>query len=165
MLSGAAGLLDDHHLPQLSRHVTEGRLASQLPVVLRQILWPSAVALVLLWSMQSWLLPLLYDQRMQVSPIASAAFWAGDFMRVVSAVFLFALYALHASKAIAWGEWLSQPLLASLLMLGAAHSLLWTGLAHWATYVVYAAFNAGAVWWNIRGSISFQLQDKQTVHR
>ena len=147
VLSVAAGLLYYHHLPQLSRHVTEGRLASQLPVVLRQILWPSAVALVLLWSMQSWLLPLLYDQSMQVSPIASAAFWAGDFMRVVSAVFLFALYALHASKAIAWGEWLSQPLLASLLMLGAAHSLLWTGLAHWATYVVYAAFNAGAVVW------------------
>ena len=72
VLSVAAGLLYYHHLPQLSRHVTEGRLASQLPVVLRQILWPSAVALVLLWSMQSWLLPLLYDQRMQVSPIASA---------------------------------------------------------------------------------------------
>ncbi len=145
VLSGAVGVLYYHHLPQLSRHVTEGNLASQLPRVLRQILWPGALALVLLWWMQGWLLPLLYDTRMQVSPLASAAFWAGDFMRVVSAVFLFALYALHASKAIAWGEWLSQPLLAGLLMLGAAQSLLWTGLAHWATYVVYAAFNACVV--------------------
>ena len=153
MLSGTAGLLYDHHLPQLSqlsRPVTEGSLASQLPRMLRQILWPSALALVLLWWMQGWLLPLLYDPRMHVSPIALAAFWAGDFMRVVSAVFLFTLYALHASKAIACGEWLSQPLLASLMVLGAAQNLLWTGLAHWATYFVYAAFNAFVAIWFLK---------------
>ena len=76
----------------------------------------------------------------------------GFALRIASATLLYALFALHASKAIAWGEWLSQPLLAGLLLLGAAHSLPLTGAAHVMTYLTYAAFNLWAVWWCMGGA-------------
>lgn len=145
VLSGASGVLYFHYLPRLSQSAQRGLLQAHLFKALRQVWGPSVLALVGLWSMQSWLLPWLYDARLTVDPGVSALFWAGDGLRVLSAVFLFGLYAQQASQTIAWGEWLSQPLLALLLGLGAAEALRWTGWAHLATYAVYASFNAVAL--------------------
>lgn len=152
VLSGAAAVLYYHHLPRLSQWAQQGQLREHLPRVLRQVLWPSLALLLLLWALQSAVLPLLYDERLQASPgvtaAVTAAFWAGDLARIAAAVFLYALFALHASKTIAWTEWLSQPLLAALLVLGAGQSLWLAGTAHLGTYVLYAGVNAVAVgWW------------------
>ena len=49
-----------------------------------------------------------------------------------------ALYILHRTRIISVVELFSQPLLALLLILGAAHSLIWVGVAHLFTYIVYA---------------------------
>jgi len=65
-------------------------------------------------------------------------FWSGDAMRVLAIIFLLALYILRRTKTISVVELFSQPLLAFLLTLGAAQSLIWVGAAHLFTYTVYA---------------------------
>ena len=50
-----------------------------------------------------------------------------------------ALYILHRTRTISVVELFSQPLLALLLTLGAAQSLIWVGMAHLFTYTVYAS--------------------------
>ena len=59
-------------------------------------------------------------------------------MRILAVIFLMALYILHRTRIISVVELFSQPLLALLLILGAAHSLIWVGAAHLFTYTVYA---------------------------
>lgn len=59
-------------------------------------------------------------------------------MRVLAIIFLMALYILRRTKTISVVELFSQPLLALLLTLGAAQSLIWVGTAHLFTYTVYA---------------------------
>ena len=152
ILSSASALLYYHYLPQLSQWAQTGQLSQQLPRVLRRMVLPCGSLLLVLWLLQTSALPLLYDERLQASPAVTAAMWGGDLLRIVAAVFLYALFALHASKTIAWGEWLSQPLLAMLLAMGAAQSLMFTGLAHMGTYALYAIVNALAVAWHLRQS-------------
>lgn len=152
ILSSASAFLYYHYLPKLSQWAQAGQLRQQLPQVMRRMVLPCGALLLVLWLLQTSVLPLLYDERLQASPAVTAAMWGGDLLRIVAAVFLYALFALHASKTIAWGEWLSQPLLALLLVMGAAQSLLYTGVAHMGTYALYAAVNALAVAWHLRQS-------------
>jgi hypothetical protein len=152
VLSSASAFLYYHYLPKLSLWVQAGQLRAQLPQVMRRMVLPCGALLLTLWLLQTSVLPLLYDQRLQASPVVTATLWGGDLLRIVAAVLLYALFALHASKTIAWGEWLSQPLLALLLAMGAAQSLVFTGLAHMGTYALYAAVNALAVAWHLRQS-------------
>jgi hypothetical protein len=150
VLSSASAFLYYHYLPKLSVWAQGGQLQKKLPQVLRSVALPCGALLLTLWLLQTSGLPLLYDQRLQASPLVTATLWGGDLLRIVAAVLLYALFALHASKTIAWGEWLSQPLLALLLAMGAAQSLLFTGLAHMGTYALYAVVNALAVAWHLR---------------
>jgi hypothetical protein len=150
ILSSASAFLYYHYLPKLSLWAQAGQLQSRLPQVMRRMVLPCGALLLVLWLLQTSVLPLLYDERLQASPAVTAAMWGGDLLRIVAAVFLYALFALHASKTIAWGEWLSQPLLALLLAMGAAQSLMFTGLAHMGTYALYALVNAVAVAWHLR---------------
>jgi hypothetical protein len=150
ILSSASAFLYYHYLPKLSLWAQAGQLRAQLPQVMRRMVLPCGTLLLVLWMLQTSVLPLLYDERLQASPEVTGALWGGDLLRIVAAVLLYALFALHASKTIAWGEWLSQPLLALLLALGAAQSLMFTGLAHMGTYALYAVVNALAVAWHLR---------------
>jgi hypothetical protein len=150
ILSSASAFLYYHYLPKLSLWAQAGQLRAQLPQVMRRMVLPCGTLLLVLWLLQTSVLPLLYDERLQASPAVTAALWGGDLLRIVAAVLLYALFALHASKTIAWGEWLSQPLLALLLAMGAAQSLMFTGLAHMGTYALYATVNALAVAWHLR---------------
>ena len=152
ILSSASAFLYYHYLPKLSLWAQAGQLRQQLPQVMRRMVLPCGALLLVLWLLQTSVLPLLYDERLQASPAVTATLWGGDLLRIVAAVFLYALFALHASKTIAWGEWLSQPLLALLLAMGAAQTLMFTGLAHMGTYALYAAVNALAVAWHLRQS-------------
>ncbi len=152
ILSSASAFLYYHYLPKLSVWAQGGQLQKELPKVMRRMVLPCGALLLTLWLLQTSVLPLLYDQRLQASPVVTATLWGGDLLRIVAAVLLYALFALHASKTIAWGEWLSQPLLALLLAMGAAQSLLFTGLAHMGTYALYAVVNALAVAWHLRQS-------------
>jgi hypothetical protein len=68
----------------------------------------------------------------------------GDFLRIVAAVFLMGLYTLHASKSIAFGELLSQPLFALLLLISINLSLVDIGKYHLLTYLIYSIFCIGA---------------------
>ena len=145
VLSGAAGVLYFHYLPWLSQQVQHGSVWPALRHIARRVTLPGAVALLALFALQHQILPALYSEQLALPWHTTALFWAGDALRIASATLLYALYALHASKAIAWGEWLSQPLLAALLLLGAAQSLPWTGAAHVVTYFVSAGFNFWAV--------------------
>ena len=150
VVSSASAFLYYHYLPKLSVWAQAGQLQKELPKVLRHVLLPCGAMLLGLWLLQTSVLPLLYDQRLQASPVVTATLWGGDLLRIVAAVLLYALFALHASKTIAWSEWLSQPLLALLLAMGAAQSLVFTGLAHMGTYALYAVVNALAVAWHLR---------------
>lgn len=152
VVSSASAFLYYHYLPKLSVWAQAGQLKKELPKVMRHVLLPCGALLLTLWLLQTTVLPLLYDQRLQASSVVTATMWGGDLLRIVAAVLLYALFALHASKTIAWSEWLSQPLLALLLATGAAQSLLFTGLAHTGTYALYAAVNALAVVWHLRQS-------------
>ncbi len=145
IVSGAAGVLYFHYLPWLSQQVQQGPVWPALRHIGQRVTLPGAISLLALFVLQDQVLPALYSSQLTLPWQTTALFWGGDALRIASATLLYALFALHASKAIAWGEWLSQPLLAALLLLGAAHSLPLTGAAHVMTYFVYAAFNFWAV--------------------
>jgi O-antigen/teichoic acid export membrane protein len=109
-----------------------------------QILIPSFAALLLLLIFQNPILLALYGDQLEVSREITAIFWLGDFLRIVAAVFLMGLYTLHASKAIALGELLSQPLFALLLFISINLSLVDIGKYHLLTYLIYSIFCIGA---------------------
>ena len=47
---------------------------------------PLYALLLTLWLLQTSVLPLLYDQRLQASPVVTATLWGGDLLRIVAAV-------------------------------------------------------------------------------
>lgn len=147
ILSGSVGVLYYHYLPILSQHARQGSLQPILHHIAVRVCLPATLALACLFLLQDLLLPALYDPRLHVAWSISAWFWAGDALRIAAALFLYGLFARQAGRTIAVGEWLSQPLLAIILMMGAAQSLLATGFAHWIVYAIYAGYNGIAVLW------------------
>lgn len=141
VLSAVNSVLYYHFLPRLSLTAAEGRLPEGLKVATYRVILPGCLLLMLLFIFQQPIMGMLYTADLNVSKSVSALFWGGDALRMFAGLLLFGLYALHANRAIAFGEWLSQPLLALLLILGAAHTLLGVGSAHLATYLVFVAFN------------------------
>lgn len=141
VLSIANSILYYHFLPRLSLEAANGTLPTGLKRATVKVIVPGIIALVLLYLFQEPILKLLYTSELKVSHDVSALFWGGDALRMFAGLLLFGLYALHANRAIALGEWLSQPLLALLLTLGAAASLLGVGLAHAVTYTVFVLLN------------------------
>ena len=140
ILNIAQSTLYFHFLPKISKEINQTNPIRSLFRISIYILAPSLMALILLYIMREPILHLLYDSRLNIDSSISLIFWSGDFLRIVSAIFLMGLYSLHCSKTIAWGEFLSQPLYALLLFLGAASSLISVGLAHLGTYFIYALF-------------------------
>ena len=140
ILNGAQSTLYFYFLPKISKEINHTNPIKVMFRISLYILIPSLIALISLFIMQEQILHLLYDTRLNIDSNISLIFWSGDFLRIISAIFLMGLYSLHCSKAIALGEFLSQPLYALLLFLGAATSLINVGLAHLFTYLIYALF-------------------------
>ena len=141
----AAAALYLFFLPRFSRAVQGGRLAKELRRTVARLLLPAALALVALALLQQRILPALYDDSFIVSPMATALFYSGDMVRIISWVFLYALYALRRTILIAIGELFSLPFFALLLALaGKALSLETAGALWLFAYLAYAGFNAWA---------------------
>ena len=93
----------------------------------------------------------MYDARFAVSDRAVALFMLGSLLRVGSWVFLFGLYAVRRTLLLVAGEVLSLPLLVFLLWLYEKDlTLELAALLYCATYVVYLAFNAVALFYSRR---------------
>ena len=140
ILNIAQSTLYFYFLPKISKEINQTNPIKALFRITVYVLVPSFIALVLLYILREPILHLLYDSRLNIDSTLSLIFWGGDFLRIISAIFLMGLYSLHCSKTIAFGEFLSQPLYVLLLFLGAASSLINVGLAHLSTYLIYALF-------------------------
>ena len=138
VLCAAQAVLYFHFLPLLSKS-TNDQLQSRLPKVILQVFIPSAFVLFLLFISRQTVFSLLYSNQLIIDWKVCLLFWSGDAMRILAIIFLMALYILHRTKTISVVELFSQPLLALLLTLGAAQSLIWVGTAHLFTYTVYAS--------------------------
>ena len=137
VLCAAQAVLYFHFLPLLSKSAG-GSLQIRLTKVMLQIFIPSVIALFLLFIGRQPIFSVLYSNELTIDWKVCLLFWSGDAMRILAVIFLMALYILHRTKTISVVELFSQPLLALLLILGAAHSLIWVGAAHLFTYTVYA---------------------------
>jgi len=138
VLCAAQAVLYFHFLPLLSKSAGD-QLQRRLIKVIFQVFIPSVLALLLLLYSRQMVFPLLYSSQLEVNWKVCLLFWSGDAMRILAIIFLMALYILHRTRTISVVELFSQPLLALLLTLGAAQSLIWVGMAHLFTYTVYAS--------------------------
>lgn len=138
-----AGVLAYYVLPRLSRAAGAGpAFARELRHTLVWAVLPALAALALVWAALPWLQPLLYTSALALPRELALPFVLGDAARVLSWVYLYALYARASGRAIAVGELLSLPLFAGLLLaLGPRMSITAIGWAWALTFVVYAAFN------------------------
>jgi O-antigen/teichoic acid export membrane protein len=142
----AAGMLWMVALPRFSATCGTERFVPELARVVSVTLSVSALLLLLLWLNQAAVLETLYDKRFTIPDRAAALFLFGDWLRIGSWVFLYALFAMQRTVPIAVGELLSIPLFAVLLELnGEGLSLEWAGMLYCASYAAYFLFNAVAV--------------------
>ena len=111
-----AGVLWLLVLPRLSGTYRSDRFFPELARALVAALIVSAALLALLWLNQAAVLETLYDARFVIPDRVAALFLLGDWLRVGSWVFLYALFAMQRTSAIAIGELLSVPLFAALLV-------------------------------------------------
>lgn len=142
-----SGMLGYYYLPRLSAAAGAARPALDLELshALRHAVAPAAVALALAWmalpTLQAW----LYTPQLAMPRAQAMPFVLGDAARLLSWVYLYALYAQTRSRAIAVGELLSLPLFAAaLVVLGAGLTVSGAGWAWAGTFVAYAAFNWAA---------------------
>ena len=139
----ASGMLSLVFLPRLSASWGSNRFPLELRRSAWAVLVPAAGLLALLFMAQARLLAFLYDARFVVSGAAAAWFLAGSWVRVVSWVFLYGLFAAHRTRTIMLGEFLSLPLFAVLLWLGQeGMTLERAAMLYGLTYLVYALVNA-----------------------
>jgi O-antigen/teichoic acid export membrane protein len=139
VLFAALAVLYFHFLPLLSKSADD-QLQRRLIKVILQVFIPSVLALLLLFFGRQMIFPFLYSSQLEVNWKVCLLFWIGDAMRVLAIIFLMALYISYRTRTISVVELFSQPLLALLLTLGAAQSLIWVSAAHLFTYTIYASF-------------------------
>jgi len=142
----ASGLLWLLVLPRFSTTYRSARFFPELARVAGVTLLVAAALLLLLWLNQAVVLETLYDARFVIPDRAAALFLLGDWLRIGSWVFLFALFAMQRTMPIAVGELLSIPLYAALLIAYRdGLTLERAGLLYCVSYAAYFAFNAAAV--------------------
>jgi hypothetical protein len=147
----ASGMLWLVMLPRLSAAHRTARFVPELARAAGVTLVASAALLFALWLNQAAVLEKLYDARFSIPDRAAALFLLGDWLRIGSWVFLYALFAMQRIVAIAVGELLSIPLYAALL--AAYHDGLGlerAGLLYCLSYAAYFAFNAAAALRDVR---------------
>lgn len=142
-----AGLLNAWSLPRLGAQAAREDFVVELRRAARLVALPTALLLALLWWWLPEALALLYREDLALSRGEALFFFIGDWIRVMSWVALFGLFARHAAWAIAVGECLSLPLFAGLLwLLAGRYGVQEIGMLWCATYVVYGAFNVAVLW-------------------
>ena len=144
VLSSVQTILYFHYLPLLSKDALQGKMKSSVKKITLQIMLPSAIFLILLIVFHNPILHLLYDDQLNISLEIAILFWSGDAARILSAIFLMALFVLHATKIITIWDFFSQPLFILLLFIGMDASLRLTGMAYLITYLIYFALCIGA---------------------
>jgi PST family polysaccharide transporter len=144
----AAGVLSLVFLPRFSN--TYGYTHFKNEVIRAGLLVsiPTAGMLLLIWTNQRHMLAALYDARFAISDATVWWFVLGCWLRILSWVFLFGLFAAHRTRLIAAGEFCSLPLYALLLWLFADGMTLERAAQLFAaSYLAYLAFNALALLW------------------
>jgi len=144
VLSTSQGVMYYHFLPLLSQEIKRGNGVTAMRSVVSKVFLPSLMILLILFFLRDTVLPLLYDERLQVDWHIAALFWGGDALRVLACIFLIGLYSMHATKAITVWDIFSQPLFAVMLLLGASQTMFMVGYAHIATYFIYASLCVGS---------------------
>jgi hypothetical protein len=147
ILSGAVTILYYHFLPLLSREAVQGKINGAIWRITKQIMIPSAIAVITLVILRNSVLQLLYSDQIHLSLEIALYFWVGEAARILSAIFLMGLFVLHATKLITISDFFSQPLFVMLLFFGMGVSLELTGLAYLLTYLLYSALCIlGFIW-------------------
>jgi O-antigen/teichoic acid export membrane protein len=142
----ASGVLSVLFFARMSAAHPRGELAAVTRSATRAVLLPAALSFALLFVFHAPVLATLYDESFTVSRTAAALFFAGGALRIAAWIWLYALYAMTRTGAIALGELFSLPLFAGLLALwGDALTLERAGLAWLLSYAAYAAFNYWAM--------------------
>ena len=142
----AAGVLSLVFLPRLSSTYGSTQFKREMMRAGGVVLIPAACLLLLIYLNQRAMLATLYDARFAVSNETAALFMLGSWIRIVSWVFLFGLFAAHRTRMIVAGEMLSLPLLALLLWLFAdGMTLERTALIYLVSYIFYSGFNVAAL--------------------
>ncbi|MEO5377081.1 MAG: hypothetical protein H7832_04755 [Magnetococcus sp. DMHC-6] len=138
----ASGVMAIRYLPLLSAELSTAtffRLLRQMALV---TLLPGAFFLLGYLWFQNSLLVFFYQVDFALSTRAAALFLLGDWVRIISWIFLYALFARRQTWAIAVGEFLSIPLFVTLVWLSPSPmnpvfvAELWL-----VSYCVYAIFN------------------------
>jgi hypothetical protein len=147
ILSGAVTILYYHFLPLLSCEAVQGKINGAIWRITKQVMIPSAIALIILVILRNLVLRLLYSDQIDLSLEIALYFWVGEAARILSAIFLMGLFVLHATKLITIWDFFSQPLFVMLLFFGMSVSLELTGLAYLLTYLLYSALCiVGFIW-------------------
>jgi O-antigen/teichoic acid export membrane protein len=139
-------------LPLLSREAVEGKINGAIWRITKQMMIPSAIALITLVILRNLVLQLLYSDQIELSLDVALYFWVGEAARILSAIFLMGLFVLHATKLITIWDFFSQPLFVMLLFFGMSISLELTGLAYLLTYLLYSALCIVGFMWVERKS-------------
>ncbi len=161
----AAGVLSLIFLPRFSATFGSPRFKRELARAAMMVLIPAACLLLLIFLNQRSLLTVLYDARFVVSDQTAALIMLGSWIRIVSWMFLFGLFAAHRTWLIMLGEVLSLPLYALLLWRYAdGMSLERTALLYLVSYVAYLCFNAAALWYAMRHTDAAHLTEHGEAH-
>jgi polysaccharide transporter, PST family len=142
----AAGILSVHFLPRFAAARGSPRLMEEIRRAAFVTLGPSIAVFAALFIFHRPLLAALYDPSFVSSYAAAGLLFAGSVVRIASWIPLFALYAMRRTRAITFGELLSLPLFAALLLVFRDHLSLETAGVLWtASYIAYGVFNFWAV--------------------
>lgn len=142
-----AGMLNAYFLPRLSAATGRVAFLAELRRAALATVLPAVGLLLLLGAFLPQALALLYRADVAVSRADAVFFLLGDWLRVISWVTLFGLFARRAARAITVGEFLSLPLFALLLtVLPGVSGVHEIGILWCLTYLAYATFNSLALW-------------------
>jgi PST family polysaccharide transporter len=144
--ASAAGVLSLVFFPRFSNTFGSTQFDSELKRAGLWVLLPTAALLFAVYLNENAVLAALYDTRFAVNNATAAWFMLSCWVRVVSWVLLFGLYAAHCTKPIIVGELLSLPLYVLLLWLfKEGMTLERAAMLCCASYMVYLVFNAAAL--------------------
>jgi O-antigen/teichoic acid export membrane protein len=158
----AAGVFSLVFLPRFSSAYGSARFKSEMTRASVAVLIPSALLLLLTFFNQHTMLATLYDARFVVSNTTAVWFMLGCWIRIVSWLFLFGLFAAHRTRLIIAGEIFSLPLYALLLWLFAdGMTLERSAILYLVSYLVYLIFNAVALQYSARTSLTASPESLQ----
>lgn len=151
----AAGVFSLIFLPRFSNAYGSIRFKFEMERAGLMVLIPTACLLLIIFFYQRTILATLYDARFLVSDTTAMWFMLGCWLRIVSWLFLFGLFAAHRTRVIIAGEIFSLPFYALLLWLFAeGMTLERSAVLYLISYLVYLIFNAAALKYSTRPNLT-----------